>query len=259
MARSQSRGGRRSRGAPSGNRAPANGAAAGTTQAAPATAPRSASRTAAPARRSLDPRWLIGGATVVVVLAVFAITYFSGGLSGLTGGGAAAVPVGEVTETSAGGPAATGMLAVGSQAPDLKWTAGGQSGSFAGERGHPVLVAYVATWCPHCQAEVAVLNKINQRYAGQGLKVMGVSASTMGMDGRSRASLGDLERFVREHNATYPHYFDGALVGAQRYGVRSFPTIYLIDGNGTIRFAQSGEVPEADLARAVESVLTPAT
>jgi thiol-disulfide isomerase/thioredoxin len=196
---------------------------------------------------------------VVVVLAVFAITYFSGGLSGLTGSGAGAVPVGQVTETAANGPAATGMLAVGTPAPDLQWTANGQSGSFAGERGHPVLVAFVATWCPHCQAEVAVLNKINQRYAGQGLKVMGVTASTMGMDGRSRASLDDLEQFVKQHNAAYPHYFDGALVGAQRYGVRSFPTIYLIDGNGTIRFAQSGEVPEADLARAVESVLTPAT
>ena len=86
-----------------------------------------------------------------------------------------------------------------------------------------MLVAYVATWCPHCQAEVAVLNKINQRYAGQGLKVIGVSASTMGMDGRSRASLGDLERFVREHNATYPHYFDGALVERNATGCAASP------------------------------------
>ncbi len=72
--------------------------------------------------------------------------------------------------------------------------------------------------------------------------MIGVSASPMGMDGRSRASLGDMELFVRRHNARYPHLFDAGLVGAQRYGVRSFPTLYVIDGTGTIRFAQSGEV-----------------
>ena len=48
--------------------------------------------------------------------------------------GAGAAPVGQVTETAANGPAATGMLAVGTPAPDLQWTANGQSGSFAGER-----------------------------------------------------------------------------------------------------------------------------
>lgn len=48
-------------------------------------------------------------------------------------------------------------------------------------------------------------------------------------------------------------------MGAQRYGVRSFPSIYLIDSNGTIRFAQSGEVPESELATQVQAVLSPAT
>jgi peroxiredoxin len=262
VARSQSRGGRRNRGAGAGSRPAATGGAGGGPQArpAPAAAARGSGARPAPApRRGVDPRWLIGGATAVVVLAFIAITYFSGGLSGLTGGGGGGAPVGQVTETALNGPAAPGMLAVGTPAPDLQWTLSGQSGSFAGERGNPLLVAYVATWCPHCQAEVAVLNQINQRYSGRGLKVLGVSASTMAMDGRSRASLGDLERFVRAHDATYPHLYDGSLVGAQRYGVRSFPSIFLIDATGTVRFAQTGEVPEADLARAVESVLTPAT
>jgi peroxiredoxin len=264
VARSQSRGGRRNRGAPAGGR-PAAAAAAGaagaprTSPAPAATARKSSARPAPATRRGADPRWLIGGATAVVVLAFIAITYFSGGLSGLTGGGSGSAPVGQVTETALNGPAAPGMLAVGTPAPDLRWTLSGQSGSIAAERGHPVLLAFVATWCPHCQAEVAVLNQINQRYAGRGLKVLGVSASTTAMDNRSRASLGDMERFVREHDATYPHLFDGALVGAQRYGVRSFPSLYLVDSNGTVRFAQSGEVSEADLARVVESVLSPAT
>jgi peroxiredoxin len=191
----------------------------------------------------------------VVVLVALAVTFFSGGLGGIAGGGGA--PVGEVTEQAAAG-SAPGMLSAGTPAPDLQWTLNGEPGSLRAEQGHPVLLAFVATWCPHCQAEVAVLNKIQDRFAAQGLEVIGVSASPMGMDGRSRASLGDMEVFVRRHNARYPHLYDAGLVGAQRYGVRSFPTLYVIDGRGTIRYAQSGEVGEEELARAVQAALAPA-
>jgi thiol-disulfide isomerase/thioredoxin len=231
VARTTSRRGRRSTGAPATGRGGQQGAG------------------------GLDARWLIGGATLVVVLAAVLITYFAGGFGGGGGGGGGSVPVGQVTETALNGPAAPGMLAVGTPAPDLQWTLSGEPGSVAGQRGHPVLLAFVATWCPHCQAEVAVLNKIQDRFAGQGLKLYAVTASPQGMDGRSRASLGDLELFVKQFNARYPHLFDGSLVGAQRYGVRGFPTLYVLDSGGTIRFAQSGEVPEADLAAAVQSVM----
>jgi peroxiredoxin len=199
---------------------------------------------------------LIGGATLAIVLVVLAVTFFSGGMGGIGGGGAGA-PVGEVTEQAAAGTA-PGMLSTGTAAPDLQWQLNGESGSLGAEKGHPVLLAFVATWCPHCQAEVAVLNRIQERFAAQGVRVIGVSASPMGMDGRSRASLGDMELFVRRHNARYPHLYDAGLVGAQRYGVRSFPTLYVIDGSGTIRYAQSGEVGEEELARAVQAALAPA-
>jgi thiol-disulfide isomerase/thioredoxin len=231
VARTTSRRGRRSTGAPATGRGGQRGAG------------------------GLDARWLIGGATLVVVLAAVLITYFAGGFGGGGGGGGGSVPVGQVTETALNGPAAPGMLAVGTPAPDLQWTLSGEPGSLAGQRGHPVLLAFVATWCPHCQAEVAVLNKIQDRFAGQGLKLYAVTASPQGMDGRSRASVGDLELFVKQFNARYPHLFDGNLVGAQRFGVRGFPTLYVLDPGGTIRFAQSGEVPEEDLAAAVQSAM----
>jgi peroxiredoxin len=147
------------------------------------------------------------------------------------------------------------MLAVGTAAPDLRWTLSGQDGSVAGERGHPLMLVFFASWCPHCQAEVATLNAVQSRFADQGLRTIGVSASPFAMDQRGPASLGDVELFVKQHNARYPHLFDSGLVGAQRYGVRGFPTMYLVGADGTIRYAQSGEVSEADLAQAVQGAL----
>jgi peroxiredoxin len=207
-------------------------------------------------RRGIDARWLIAGATAVVVAAVAAVTLLSGGMLG-GGGGGAATPVGKVTETAAG-EKAPAPLQVGTAAPDLTWTLDGKAGSLAGERGHPTLLVFFATWCPHCQAEVAVLNRIQDRFAAQGLEVLGVSASPVGIDGRAPASLGDTELFVQRHGARYPHLYDAAVVGGQRYGVRGFPALYLVDGEGVVRFAASGEVSEADLARAVQAVLPPA-
>ena len=213
-------------------------------------------------RRGVDARWLLAGATAAVAAVAVAAALLFGG-SGIGGGRAAtppataAAPVGQVTGAAAVA-AAPAMLPVGATAPDLQWTLNGEAGSLAAERGRPVLLVFGATWCPHCQAEVAVLNRVQERFAGQGLAVLGVSASPIGMDGRGPASLGDLERFVKTYGARYPHLYDAGLLGAQRYGVRGFPTLYLVDGEGVVRYAASGEVPEAELARAVQGVLAPA-
>lgn len=196
MARSTSRSARRNRGAAqaqAGNR----GAGGAAPPAAGSQPSRSKAAPASPAGRlgGIDARWLIAGVTGLVVVIAIAISVFAGNRLGGGSGAGTGATVGQVTETAAGG-AAPGMLSTGTSAPNLQWTLGGQAGSLAAERGHPVLLAFVATWCPHCQAEVAVLNKVQQRFAGQGLKVIGVTASPNGIDGRSRASLGDTELFV---------------------------------------------------------------
>jgi peroxiredoxin len=190
----------------------------------------------------------------LVVLAAIVVYSLRGSSTDSGAGGTAAV--GEVAETSLGGTApATGMLPVGTAAPDLKWTLGGSAGSVAESRGTPLVLEFLATWCPHCQAETPVLNRIHERYAGRGVKVIGVSASPVGQDQRTPGSIDDLRSFASRYGARYPLLFDRGLVGAQRYGVRAFPTIYVVDRSGAIIFAQSGEVPEATLAQAIDRAL----
>jgi thiol-disulfide isomerase/thioredoxin len=197
----------------------------------------------------------------VALVAVAAITLATSGFFSRSSAPSAAAPgggsvqVGQVAETDTGGPQAQANLEVGTPAPDLKWTIGDQSGSVAGLNGHPAMLVFFATWCPHCQAELPIISKLSDTYAPQGLKVIGISASPVGQDQRSAASLGDVEGFARRYGASFPLLFDRALVGARRYGVRSYPTIYLVDANGTIKYANSGEVPRADLAKAIEGVL----
>lgn len=188
------------------------------------------------------------GLAAALFAAIIAVNVF-----GNPAGGSATV--GEITGPSVGAlQRAPSTLPVGTPAPNFTWTMSGQPGSLEALRGQPVLLEFFATWCPHCQSETAVLRSIQNRY-GDRLKVMAVSASPNGMDQRSPASVADIERFQSRFNTNYPHYFDRDLVGARLYGVTSFPTIYLIDRNGVIRYAAEGAVPESILAAEIDSLL----
>lgn len=71
----------------------------------------------------------------------------------------------------------------------------------------------------------------------------------------SDASLKDTQKQLAEQKITWPSFFDGGGTEgpiASRWGVRGWPTIYVIDKQGVIRFhSLRGE----ELAKAVKQLL----
>lgn len=204
-------------------------------------------------RRGINLGWVALGAVALVI----------GGfvLLNVTGGGAASQQtstnplIGRVTETTFSGTAASALLPVGTAAPDLQMNIQGTDLSLSGIKGNPVLLEFFATWCPHCQAEVPVISKVADQFQSRGLQVLAVSASPLGQDQRVQASMPDLESYVTKYGAKYRHFLDLSIVGGRRFGIRSFPTLYVIDANGIIQMARDGEVPEADLTAAITPLL----
>jgi thiol-disulfide isomerase/thioredoxin len=169
--------------------------------------------------------------------------------------GGSSTTVGEITGPSIGAQQrAPSILAVGARAPNLTWTRNGQPGSIEALRGQPILLEFFATWCPHCQAETAVLRELQNKY-GDRLQIIAVSASPNGMDQRSPSSIADIERFQARFNANYPHFYDRDLIGGRLYGVNSFPTLYLIDRNGIIQYVAEGAAPESILSEQIDRLL----
>jgi cytochrome c biogenesis protein CcmG/thiol:disulfide interchange protein DsbE len=174
-------------------------------------------------------------------------------LSNLTSGGSGSVGI--ITGPSIGTlQRAATILPAGTPAPNLTWTFNDQPGSLEALRGKPVVLEFFASWCPHCQSEVAVLRALQNKY-GDKISIVAVSASPYGMDQRSPSSVVDIEAFQRRFNATYPHFYDQQLIGARLYGVNSFPTLYLIDKNGVIQYSAEGAVPESVLSAQIEKLL----
>jgi len=118
--------------------------------------------------------------------------------------------------------------------------------------GKPTLLEVFATWCPHCQHEVPILNKIDAAYKGK-INFVAVAGSPYGLDSSSPESQADVVAFTQKFGVTYPVAFDPELDVANKYLQGGFPTIVLIGSNGTIQAIRDGEIPADDIKRSVEA------
>lgn len=102
-------------------------------------------------------------------------------------------------------------------------------------RGKMVVVEFWATWCPPCKATIPGLIAVQEKYAGKGLVVLGVSIDE-GDDIRSK-----LSAFSKEHKINYPVLFGSEEV-SRAYGVMSIPATFLVGKDQKIISAYKGYV-----------------
>ncbi len=118
----------------------------------------------------------------------------------------------------------------------------------------PVLLEVFAPWCPHCQNEAPILNDLATKYAGK-LAIVAVSGDAVDLEHNTAESESNVHVFADQYQTRYPIAFDRDLKVAALYLRQGFPSVYVIDKNKRIRFEQEGEIPEADLVKAIDSAL----
>ena len=99
----------------------------------------------------------------------------------------------------------------------------------------PVLLHFWGTWCPVCRAEAPNIETIAKSFT-----VITVAVNS----GNSEA----VKRYMRQHGLHYPviNDPDGSL--ASRYRVTVFPTSFIFDSRGKLRFTETGYTTTAGLA-----------
>ncbi len=143
-------------------------------------------------------------------------------------------------------------LAVGGKAPEFSVNT--TAGPFAlSGVSTPVLLEVFATWCPHCQHETEVLNKLSSQYRGK-LAVVAVSGSPYAIDGSTGASLEDVQLFGQHFNVAYPLAYDSSLDVANKYIQGGFPTLVLIDRKKTVAWFKDGEVPIDEIEKQINAL-----
>lgn len=85
--------------------------------------------------------------------------------------------------------------------------------------------------------EIPALRSWHERYGDKGLVVIGNHAPEFGFE-KSRANV---EKAIAKLGIAYPVVMDNGFVNWNAYGNRYWPTKYLIDKKGTVRFKAIGE------------------
>lgn len=117
-------------------------------------------------------------------------------------------------------------------------------------KGKVVVLNEWATWCEPCRDEIPQLEALHQRFASQGLVLVGVSVDAFGTGG-------DVRDFVQQHGMTYPVWLDPDNRFAARFGTFGVPETFVIDRGGVVRRRQIGALRTGDttLAAAIQQAL----
>lgn len=135
-------------------------------------------------------------------------------------------------------------------APDFNLTTlDGQPVRLSDLRGQPVVINFWASWCPPCRAEMPALQRVQDEYAAQGVRIFIINAT-------AQDSLADMQDFLREYNLTMTVPLDPTGAAMHAYQVRSLPSTFFITRDGIIReVVIGGPMAEALLRTRVEQLI----
>ena len=213
---------------------------------------RNSSRQRTPARNAGPNLGLIIGVFgVVVVIAILAVA-LSGGDDQPTAGEYGTVEVeGDALAPLTGSGADP---AAGQDAPSLSSVAadGTTITIDPSQDGRPVVLFFLAHWCPHCQAELPVLVDLQDQGAFDEVRAVAVLTGTTS----SRPNFPPSAWLDDEGWAGERFFDDEDSSAANAFGLTSFPFAVFIDRDGAVAGRAAGEIPPQQIAGILEELIS---
>ena len=115
-------------------------------------------------------------------------------------------------------------------------------------RGKVVLVNFWATWCEPCVEEMPSIQKLRTRLAGAPFEVVAVNLQ----EGEAR-----IRGFLEKVPLDFPIVRDTDGAVSRAWQARMFPSSYLVDAEGKIRYVRTGAIDWSapENVKTVESLL----
>ncbi len=143
-----------------------------------------------------------------------------------------------------------GPLAPGSEIPPFRarLSSGDRLDNDALE-GRVTLLNFWATWCGVCEQQMPAIESLHRRYAGRGLRVIGVNQDRAADQGAL------VDAYLSERDLHFSMALDTGTMG-KAFRVSLIPHVALVDRAGKLRFVHQGRVGEGTLADEVEQLLS---
>ena len=100
----------------------------------------------------------------------------------------------------------------------------GKTWTFSELRGKVVLVNFWATWCPPCRKEMPDLEALYEKFAPQGLVILGISDE----------EAGKVEPFIRDRKVTFPVLLDPGRKVNEMFATDGIPKSFVYDRAGKL-------------------------
>lgn len=212
------------------------------------------------------------GGALMVLMGIMMFTGWMNGISSylsrFTGGAAAPAPTPAVTdtlpsETTAPTPAPEPEDTAAPElppAPDFTLVdQNGEEHTLSDYQGKTVFLNFWATWCPPCKAEMPDIQALYEDWDENEGDVIILGVANPKNDDYPRnqdVTQEEVETFLSDQGYTYPVVMDttGGIFSA--YGVRAFPTTFMIDKDGNIFGYVQGGVSRAVMDSIIEQTMT---
>ena len=110
-----------------------------------------------------------------------------------------------------------------------------------------VLVNFWATWCPPCVHEMPSMQRLSEKLTGDPFVILGVNIAE---------DQAIVENFLQTKiNVDFPILMDNAGIALRQWNVMAFPTSFVIDKQGKIRYALFGSI-DWDTAEIINKIET---
>jgi peroxiredoxin len=135
----------------------------------------------------------------------------------------------------------------GDEAPGFKLKdIDGREVSLSDYRGKTVVLNFFGVWCPYCKEEMPDFVKVYNEYKAKNVELIVVDYN----DSKSA-----LTNYLKLNNFDIKPLMDTRSEVVSLYQISGFPTTYILDGNGIIRFSAPGAMPEGMLADVLDTIL----
>jgi peroxiredoxin len=154
---------------------------------------------------------------------------------------------------------------VGEQAPTFTLPdTEGVEHSLASETFPATVVVFTCNHCPYALAWHDRIADVARDYADRGVRFLAINSNDA--ERYPRDSYEAMQNRVREESWSFPYLYDETQEVARDYGARVTPDVFLIDGNGTLRYRGAPDADYSDpgmnaawLRGALDAVLDGAT
>lgn len=116
-------------------------------------------------------------------------------------------------------------------------------------RGKVVLLNFWASWCPPCVHEIPSMVALKQQMAGKPFEILAVNLAE---------PKADIQAFLQRHPVNFPVLTDPKGSAVRNWRVFAYPSSYLIDKQGRIRYALFGgfDWSSAEAVSAIQTLLS---